>query len=218
MFFLIFQGTWNKNISTQANSSWNWARRSTKRVRNKWCRVRKFHCKLWVAFDKKNPQEFIERLKEVINTQFRNENRAVFRSGPYRLRKGFERYSVHDFQWRQLTARQRVRKVDAFKKATMNDKEEFLEQYSSRCSSKQGLSLSAKDCKIDKVPLSILEVMLEKAASLIQTDRLNIPKPGSSDGSYIVAGTCNWIFGVTPGKGGSFKCDHTCINSRTKIC
>ena len=82
----------------------------------------------------------------------------------------------------------------------MNDKEEFVEEYASQCSSKQGLSLSAKDCKIDKGPLSILEVMFEKAASLIQTDGLVIPKPGSSDGSYVVAGTCNRIFCVTLGK------------------
>ena len=169
-------------------------------------------------FDIKNPQGFIERVKEVINTQFRNEDRAVFGKGPYRLRKVFERYSVDDFQWGQLTAQQRLRKVDVFKKATMNDKEEFVEEYASQCSSKQGLSLSAKDCKIDKGPLSILEVMFEKAASLIQTDGLVIPKPGSSDGSYVVAGTCNRIFCVTPGKGGSFKCDRTCINSTIKIC
>ena len=60
--------------------------------------------------------------------------------------------------------------------------------------------------------------MFEKAAYLIQTDGLVIPKPGSSDGSYVVAGTCNRIFCVTPGKGGSFKCDRTCINSTTNIC
>ena len=79
----------------------------------------------------------MERVKEVINTQFRNENRAVFGKGPYRLRKVFERYSVDDFQWGQLTAQQRLRKVDVFKKATMNDKEEFVEDYASQCSSKQ---------------------------------------------------------------------------------
>ena len=60
--------------------------------------------------------------------------------------------------------------------------------------------------------------MFEKAASLIQTNGLVIPKPGFSDGSYVVAGTCNRIFCVTPGKGGSFKCDRTCINSTTNIC
>ena len=90
-------------------------------------------------FDKKNPQEFIERVKEAISTQFRNEDRAVFRKGPFRLRKGFGRYSVDDFQWGQLTAQQRLLKVYVFKKATTNDKEEFLEEYSSLCLSKQGL-------------------------------------------------------------------------------
>ena len=42
--------------------------------------------------------------------------------------------------------------------------------------------------------------MFEKAASLIQTDGLLIPKPWSSDDSYVVAGTCNRTFCVTPGK------------------
>ena len=56
---------------------------------------------------------------------------AVFGKGPYRLRKEFERYPVDDFQWGQLTAQQRLRKVDGFKKATMNDKEEFAEEYAS---------------------------------------------------------------------------------------
>ena len=50
----------------------------------------------------------------------------------------------------------------------MNDEEEFVEGYS-------GLSLPAKDCKIDKVPLSILEVMFEKTVFLIQIDGLVIP-------------------------------------------
>ena len=63
----------------------------------------------------------------------------MFGKGPSRLRKAFERYSIDDFQWGQLTTQQRLRKVDVFKKVTMNDKEEFVEEYSSQCSSKQGL-------------------------------------------------------------------------------
>ena len=42
-----------------------------------------------------------------------------------------------------------------------------------------------------------------------------IPKPGADDGSFIVAGTCNKIHCVTPGKGGS--CDRSCVNVSTKI-
>ena len=77
----------------------------------------------------------------------------------------------------------------------------MIKKNASQFSLKQGLSLSAKDCKIDGPP-SILEVMFEKTASLIQTDGLLIPKPGSSNGSHVVAGTCNRIFGVTRGKEG----------------
>ena len=69
-----------------------------------------FVIKYGLHFDLKNPQEFIERVNEVINTQFRNEDRAVSGKGPYRLRKGFQRYLVDDFQWGQLTAQQRLRK------------------------------------------------------------------------------------------------------------
>ena len=112
----------------------------------------------------------------------------------------------------------RLRNVDLFKKTTIYDKEEFVEESSSQCSSKQGLPLSPKDCKIDKVPPSTLEVTFEKVASLIQINVLVITKPGSSYGLYIVAGTCNRTFYVTPGKRGSFKCDRTCINSTTNIC
>ena len=42
--------------------------------------------------------------------------------------------------------------------------------------------------------------------------------PGAEDGSYIVAGHTNQIYCVTPGKGGSFKCDQNCVNATTKIC
>ena len=117
--------------------------------------------------------------------------------------------SVDDFQW----AQQRLRKGGVFKNATLNDKEQFAEEYSSRCSSKQGFLLSAIDFNIDKVPLCILQVMFEKAA-LIQTDALVFPNPWSS----VVAVTCNRTFCLTPSKEGTLTCDSTCINSTTNIC
>ena len=80
------------------------------------------------------------------------------------------------------------------------------------------LSISLKDSEINTVPLSVLERMFEKAKSLVRNDGLVLEKPGATDGSYIVAGSANRIFCVSPGKGGSFKCDRSCINSRTKIC
>ena len=71
---------------------------------------------------------------------------------------------------------------------------------------------------MNTVPLSVLERMFEEAKSLVTNDGLVLGKPGETDGSYFVAGSANLIFCVSPGKGGSFKCDRSCINSRTKIC
>ena len=51
----------------------------------------------------KKPQEFIEKFEEIINIQLRNEDRAVFEKGPYKLRKRF----VNNFNWGQLTTQQK---------------------------------------------------------------------------------------------------------------
>ena len=65
----------------------------------KHCKSENFIIKNGFHFNKKNPQEFIERLKEILSTQFKTEDQAVFGKGPYGLRKGFKRCSVDDFQW-----------------------------------------------------------------------------------------------------------------------
>ena len=92
------------------------------------------------------------------------------------------------------------------------------EKYSTNSESDNNLSISLKDSEINTVPLSVLERMFEKAKSLVRNDGLVLEKPGATDGSYIAAGSANLIFCVSPGKGGSFKCDRSCINSRTKTC
>ena len=71
---------------------------------------------------------------------------------------------------------------------------------------------------ITKVLFAILATMFEKANELLQHEDLIVKKPGVDDGSYIVAGHTNQIYCVTPGKGGSFKCDQNCVNATTKIC
>lgn len=45
-----------------------------------------------------------------------------------------------------------------------------------------------------------------------------MPKPGATDGSFVVAGTSNKLHVVTPGKGGSLKCDCSCVDSSRKMC
>ena len=75
-----------------------------------------------------------------------------------------------------------------------------------------------EDSGINTVPLRVFERMFERAKSFERNDGSVLEKPGSTDSCYIVAEYANLIFCVSSRKGGSFKCDRSCINSRIKIC
>jgi len=47
-----------------------------------------FMIKHGLHFDAKNPHEFIQEIKNIIETQQRNEDRAVFGKGPFQIREG----------------------------------------------------------------------------------------------------------------------------------
>ena len=109
---------------------------------------------------------------------------------------------------------QRLNKVKEFQKADISRKDYVTITASAtpQCST---LSVTAMESGITKVPIVILATF-EKANELLRHD-LIVNKPGTDDGSYIVAGHTNQIYCVTPGKGGSFKCDQNCVNATTKI-
>ena len=80
------------------------------------------------------------------------------------------------------------------------------------------LSITAEESGINSISLPILESLFERASNLLGDPGNVILKPGAVDGSFIVAGTCNKIHNVQPGKGGSMSCDHNCTNFSLKIC
>ena len=179
-----------------------------------------FIIKHGLHFNAKKPHEFVEKIKNIAETQQRNEERAVFGRGPYRVRKEFEHLKVDDAKRSHLNHQQLMKKVLEFKKANMNDMKDIL--YSAEPetheSTKLGLNITAKESGITTIPATVLESIFERASNLIATPGSVIPKPGAEDGSFIVAGTCNKIHSVTPGKGGSSSCDRLCVNFATKIC
>ena len=67
--------------------------------------------------DPQKPHVIIELVKDVMETLYRNEDRANFGNGPYRLRKGFEHFLLNDLKWSSITAVQRLNKVKEFQKA-----------------------------------------------------------------------------------------------------
>ena len=54
--------------------------------------------KYGLHFDPQKPHVFIEPLKDVIEPQYWNEDRAIFGMGSYQLRKGFEHFLVNNLK------------------------------------------------------------------------------------------------------------------------
>ena len=61
-------------------------------------------------------------------------------------------------------------------------------------------------------------MMFDWANKLLANNDFVIPKPGATDGPYIVAAKMNRVFTVTTGQGGSLHCDKACRNKTTRIC
>ena len=123
---------------------------------------------------------------------------------------------VNDLKWSSITAVQRLKKVKEFQKADMISQKDYVTITASATPQCSTLSVTAMECGTTKVPIVILATF-EKVNELLRHEDLIVKKPGTDDGSYIVAGHTNQIYCVTPGKGGSFKCDQNCVNATTKI-
>lgn len=63
-----------------------------------------FMIKYSLNVEPRNPHVFIEAVRNIIETQFRSEDRAVFGKGPYEIQKEFQHFSVSDKKKGQLTS------------------------------------------------------------------------------------------------------------------
>ena len=114
-----------------------------------------------------------------------------------------------------------MRKLSEYLMTGMDGKEDVLLKGTANQTetpSTSASSITARESGIATVPIAILEALFDKAATLVSTPGSVVPKPGASDGSFMVAGVSNKVHSVTPGKGGSLSCDNNCVNRSTKIC
>ena len=112
--------------------------------------------KYGLNFDPQKSHVFIESVKDAIKTQYRNEDRAVFAKGPYRLRKWFEHFLVNDLKWSSMTAVQRLNKVKEFQKADMISRKDYVTITASATPQCSTLSVTAMESGTTKVPIVIL--------------------------------------------------------------
>ena len=171
-----------------------------------------FMIKQGLYFDAKKPYEFIQEIKNIIEMQQHNEDRAVFGKGPFQIR-GFKRLVVDDIMWSQLT-HERMRKLSTFLKAEIDDRKDPIQDpiETAPIDTPPSLTTDAKNSGITTIPAAIPEAMFQKAANLRATPGKIIPKPGATDGSFIVAGVCNKVRIVTQ----NTRCDRACVSHSTK--
>lgn len=180
-------------------------------------------------FQAKEPHVFIEEMKKIIEAQLRNEDRAVCNKGPFRVKDEFQHLVLPERKWDKLTQAQRKRAIKKFLDAGVNEKYAVAEGERNCDSPAEIISPSTlgkekclpvpfDKCGITTVPATILQSIFVKANQLLSKDELVIPKPGATNGSFVVAGCSNNVHIVTPGKGGSLICDRSCVHRSTKLC
>ncbi|KAJ7370714.1 hypothetical protein OS493_030468 [Desmophyllum pertusum] len=85
-----------------------------------------FMIKHGLHFDAKKPHHFIQEIKHIVEAQHRNEDRAVFGKGPFKVREEFGHLKVDDLTWGRLTHEQRTKKLSAFLMAGIDSKEDSI--------------------------------------------------------------------------------------------
>ena len=183
--------------------------------------VANFMIKHGLHFSEQKPHEFIEKIKDIVETQQRNEESAVFGKGPYRLREEFAHLGVNDQDRSRLKHAQIKRKLASYHDAGTNAKGDVTAEFRSNPGEQAEASpfqLVSKSAGIINIPQLILDSIITKVTSLLSTLEYVIPTPGTSDGSNIVARTANKIHNVKSGNGGSWTCDQACVNKSTKVC
>ena len=176
-----------------------------------------------LGFNPKEACEFIEEVRNAIESQFRNEDRAVISRGVFRISEGFRHLAVSDAEWSKMSHAERQAEILKFSKTSMSDRKSILEDVTQVVSPEtttvaKRLSVDASESGITTIPMNILEKMFEKAHELLEHEGFVVPQPGATNGSFIVAGYRNKIYAVTPGEDGSIACDKSCIHRSTRIC
>lgn len=120
-----------------------------------------FMIKHGLHFDAKKPHEFIQEIKNIIETQQRDEDRAVFGKGPFQIREGFKHLVVDDVMWVQLTHEQRMRKLSTFLKAEIDDRKDLIQDpiEAAPIDTPSSLTIDTKNSGITTIPAAILEAM-----------------------------------------------------------
>eukprot|EP00794_Sanderia_malayensis_P015515 gene15515-17099_t len=164
-------------------------------------------------FQMKELDKFIEEIKELVEQQFRDEDRAIFRRGPYKVSEELRHLAVDSNRWAKISVARRQAAIAKFRKTEIDGRKLHLEAASSSISSSTNresveFSVTAETSGITPVAMPILAKMFNKAKELLRADPpIVIPQPASDNGAYLVdsygnnTGICEHVLSVAHKKG-----------------
>lgn len=89
-------------------------------------------------------------MKNIVQTQHRNEDRAVFGRGPFRVKNEFEYLAVDDLSFGRLTHKQKLRKPSGYLMTGMDGKEDvILEETANRTETRSTSALASLREKVE---------------------------------------------------------------------
>ena len=166
--------------------------------------------------------DFVQHMKEVVDEQDREVERAVIGRGKYRFRQKYRYLQIAESSWFKMSEKQReghMKKVSATK--VLPQSEHSADEGSSATQSTSSLGrpvsvdVNVVAAKVS-VHLDCLKGIWKKAEELLQSPTSMSPAPGQPESARMVisrGGKRPHL--VVPSKGGRFKCDSDCINFKS---
>lgn len=175
-----------------------------------------------VNYKRNELPEFVRQLRELVDEQDREVERALIGRGKYELRSQYQSWQLAESKWFNMSTEQRGKHLNKFANATLQDIASACSDADTSLTSSLvygreidgSLSLSVEDFSASvRVPKNCLEGIWCKAAELLKSNGAIVPAPGGAAGAKSVlsyGGKKPHL--VVPKKGGAFSCDEDCPN------
>ena len=182
---------------------------------------------------------FIDKVKELVNEQQKELERAVIGRGKYQLKQEYQYLQVTESRWFVMTQEQRKNHLSKLQavvlKSTIGENELDVCSKPSNSPAPSSLQLSSSfngdnaavqmstssELSVDvntattlvNIPITCLEGIWIKAKKLMETDGAIAPAPGQlPEARMVLSYSGKPPHMVTPKKNGNFSCDSSCPN------
>jgi len=138
-----------------------------------------------VQFKRNELPQFITKLKELVEDQQREVEKAVIGRGKYRLRQEYKYLEVSDSKWFSMTREQRLSHIKKVASTAVSDTRELVDEES--CRSHTSLSADILCLAANTgLPVTALQAIGDKARELLETAGAITPTPGQSPDACMV--------------------------------